>query len=166
MAFLTLLRKFSLWSPRCVNSSRKLKHLRFLSGQFTCTVAVCWEKSCLVICSWNLYGIAVINCCSPHQLHWWVWLWIVCHCPVFISVIPLEIQCSCTDPAVLQLESRAPNLLECNRSWRIMVLPDKGDSHNLKKTLQESSSLWWKMRCEKRGQRCLIHHELGAESSL
>lgn len=61
VAFLTLLRKFSLWSPRCVNSSRKLKHLRFLSGQFTCTVAVCWNKNCLVICSWNLYDIAVIS---------------------------------------------------------------------------------------------------------
>lgn len=61
VVFLTLLRKFSLWSPRCVNSSRKLKHLRFLSGQFTCTVAVCWHKSCLVICSWNLYNIAVIS---------------------------------------------------------------------------------------------------------
>lgn len=61
VAFLPLLRKFSLWSPRRVNSSRKLKHLRFLSGQCTCTVAVCWEKSCLVICSWNLCGIAVIS---------------------------------------------------------------------------------------------------------
>lgn len=128
VAFLTLLRKFSLWSPRRVNSSRKLKHLRFWSGQFTCAVAVCWEKSCLVIWSWNFCGIAVsavhlISCSGEFG----------CGLFAIVQCSSLSTHWRFNTAVQSQLESRAANLLKCNRSWRIVVLPNEGTPQFKKK---------------------------------